>query len=81
MCEWKKDVEGIYNTTCDKVFYFDDSSNVEENEFKFCPFCGELIGIKDAKEPTNQQEQLLSSRPTGSKGVEVSCTDINNRKY
>lgn len=39
-CLWKfDDLDGIYESACGKNFFF-ETGTVEENGFKFCPFCG-----------------------------------------
>lgn len=45
MCRWfseSTDYPESYETGCGKGFVFNDDG-VSENEFKFCPFCGQAI--------------------------------------
>jgi predicted RNA-binding Zn-ribbon protein involved in translation (DUF1610 family) len=47
MCNWQNQEE-YYDTSCGKGFFF-DTGNLKENEFKFCPYCGEaIIEINDS---------------------------------
>ena len=41
-CEWKRDEEGVYYTSCKNQFVFMDEG-IKENEFKYCPYCGYRI--------------------------------------
>ena len=38
-CEWSEDDEGIFQTSCGGSFMFTDGTP-DENEFKFCCYCG-----------------------------------------
>jgi hypothetical protein len=38
-CTWEEDIDNNWSTGCDHVFGFVDGSP-EDNEFKFCPYCG-----------------------------------------
>jgi len=42
VCEWKKDEDGIYSTSCGDSFIF-TSYGTALNGFKFCPYCGSTI--------------------------------------
>lgn len=45
VCFWIRDSDsGAYDTECDQAFFF-DSGDVQENNFAFCPFCGERIQV------------------------------------
>ena len=49
-CDWIEDYEGNWTATCtDEIFVF-TTDGVEENGFKFCPYCGKKISIHKAKE-------------------------------
>lgn len=39
--------DGYYETNCKQAFFF-DTGNREENNFKFCPFCGGEILDREA---------------------------------
>jgi len=47
-CVWEKDNSDplYYNTSCDQGFLFYDGT-VQDNEFKYCPFCGRIIELKE----------------------------------
>ena len=45
-CKWKIDEDGIYHAECDNDFIF-DSGTIEENSFKYCPYCGKEIKESD----------------------------------
>ena len=43
ICVWLYDASHYkYDTDCESSFQF-SSDGVEENEFKYCPFCGRVI--------------------------------------
>jgi len=51
-CDWVEDFEGNWTATCnDDIFVF-NTDGVEENGFKYCPYCGKKINIHKAKEIT-----------------------------
>lgn len=39
-CEWAEDMDGNWDTGCNKVFVFLNYDGPEGNGFKFCPYCG-----------------------------------------
>lgn len=39
-CEWAEDMDGNWDTSCNKVFVFLNYDGPEGNGFKFCPYCG-----------------------------------------
>ena len=42
-CKWTYDENYYYyETECGNVFQF-DSEGIEENQFKYCPYCGKFI--------------------------------------
>ena len=41
-CTWKSLNNGTYETSCNHMFQLNDGSP-DDNEFKYCPFCGEMI--------------------------------------
>lgn len=44
-CEWILEDPAnsrVYETSCDKIMQF-SVDGIEENEFKYCPFCGKEI--------------------------------------
>jgi hypothetical protein len=45
-CEWREDGDGNWATGCDSMFTFTDAGPAE-NEFKFCPYCGGRLHIKN----------------------------------
>jgi rRNA maturation endonuclease Nob1 len=49
-CDWVEDYESNWTATCnDEIFVF-TTDGVEENGFKFCPYCGKTIKINRYKE-------------------------------
>lgn len=38
-CAWEQDEDGNYHTGCGHIFFF-DTGTAEENEAKFCLYCG-----------------------------------------
>jgi Zn finger protein HypA/HybF involved in hydrogenase expression len=57
-CIWNKFVEYsgstfeidhvYYETFCDNLFVAENGENIEENNFKFCPYCGgHIVEVKD----------------------------------
>lgn len=57
-CKWTyDDYHCVYETECDKAFYFDDSSNLDENNFKFCPYCGKIIEAIIPQEQDDDHKQ------------------------
>lgn len=41
-CRWNEDSDGMYNTECGRLWFF-DTGNVKENGAKFCVYCGRRI--------------------------------------
>ena len=42
-CKWKYDeIHDVYTTGCNDAFTL-ESGNLEENNMKYCPFCGNII--------------------------------------
>ena len=45
-CKWEawQDSEGsgCYDTECEQVQYFSEG-NIKENNYKYCPYCGDII--------------------------------------
>ena len=44
-CFWNEDDYGIYETECGNSFCF-EAGTIGENEFEYCPFCGQPITFK-----------------------------------
>lgn len=45
VCEWKYDEDlCFYETSCGNGQYFTDGK-VEQNKYKYCPFCGRKIKV------------------------------------
>jgi hypothetical protein len=42
LCAWQLDDDGVYETSCGG-FYGPTEGNVEDNRFRFCPYCGAPI--------------------------------------
>ena len=45
LCHWKKAddyAEDIFRTACKEMHYFPEYG-IEENKFKYCPYCGGII--------------------------------------
>ena len=38
-CTWEEDCEGYWNTACDNMFTLEEGTP-EENQMKFCCYCG-----------------------------------------
>jgi hypothetical protein len=38
-CVWDQDNDGVWETTCNQMFVFNDDGPIA-NKFKWCPFCG-----------------------------------------
>lgn len=53
-CHWSIDDFGgdsVYETQCGHSFYFDDASGADENDFRFCAYCGgKLVEVKTSDE-------------------------------
>jgi len=41
-CEWHEDEDGQYFTACGNTFEFCEGA-LDDNGFKFCPYCGNRI--------------------------------------
>ena len=41
-CTWKSLNNGTYETSCNHMFQINDGSP-DDNGFKYCPFCGEML--------------------------------------
>jgi len=49
-CTWEEDdVYGMYETECGNAFEIIEG-DIEENSFKFCPYCGRKIQEEVVKE-------------------------------
>jgi hypothetical protein len=44
-CAWQEHDDGRYDTACDNAFEF-TYGTPEDNDFKWCPFCGKSITIE-----------------------------------
>lgn len=55
-CIWEQDEEGNWQTDCDEMFVIIDGTP-EENQMKYCAYCGRLINQKlyNEREATNEQ--------------------------
>ena len=54
-CVWQQDDEGNWQTECDEMFVIIDGTP-EENQMKYCAYCGCAIEQKLYREETNEQE-------------------------
>lgn len=45
-CRWEWDVDGYYNTECKQAFCIMDGT-LEENDFKYCTYCGREIQVDE----------------------------------
>ena len=56
-CKWKYDEEyWYYDTACQQTYQFVDGG-LAENDFVFCPFCGEkIIATKEGRSRTSKGE-------------------------
>ena len=43
VCVWAEDDCGMYETTCNNSFQFNDGGGPVDNLFKFCAYCGKPI--------------------------------------
>lgn len=41
-CEWREDVDGDYETSCDNLFILIDGTPTD-NGMSFCPYCGRVL--------------------------------------
>lgn len=49
-CTWRVDAGGVWNTDgCGNTFASDDTGPLDEN-FLFCPFCGDPLRIKRVRD-------------------------------
>lgn len=48
-CEWKIDDDGIWQTGCGEFFVF-EADGPAENDFHFCPFCGQKLNVESEGE-------------------------------
>lgn len=47
-CQWVKNEDGMYDTSCKNTFVFHDSDDTpKNNDFKNCCFCGGLIEAQE----------------------------------
>lgn len=49
VCKWTSDDDGIYATECYKLHIFTSGGPIE-NFFKYCPYCGKFLVVKNYKE-------------------------------
>jgi len=43
-CKWTENSDGVYETECDQAFEF-IAGYLQENKFRFCPYCGGKIKV------------------------------------
>ena len=43
-CTWTQDADGIWNTSCGQAHEF-NTGTPEENEHRYCPYCGKVLDI------------------------------------
>lgn len=48
-CTWKQNEDGNWNTTCKNIFILMEGTP-EENEMRFCCYCGRVIRLTQPKE-------------------------------
>jgi hypothetical protein len=48
-CQWTRDEDGIYSTSCGGMWEFTDGS-YQDNSVKFCPYCGKGIAEPTCKD-------------------------------
>ena len=51
-CTWKYECPyeiGYYDTECGTAYYFEEGT-IEENDYRFCPYCGKRIVEEGTKE-------------------------------
>ena len=42
-CQWTLTKEQTYHTECSKVYSFPQGDDLDSDEFRFCPYCGEPL--------------------------------------
>ena len=51
-CEWTYDPDGYYETACGGAQVF-EIGDIDDNLYKYCPYCGkEIIEVVDANPST-----------------------------
>lgn len=53
-CEWKENEDGMWDTSCENTFVFDEGGP-EENEQKFCCYCGKPLKVVPFVYPTEEE--------------------------
>ena len=48
VCLWTEDKDSVWETTCGHSFIFNDGGP-HDNEFEFCPYCGQRIRVGPAQ--------------------------------
>lgn len=48
-CTWTQDIDGIWQTSCGQAQEF-TTGTLEENGYKFCPYCGKMLEAKEYEE-------------------------------
>jgi hypothetical protein len=51
-CKWLyDDMIDVYNSDCGQAYSFEASSDLEENHYRYCPWCGRQIEtLKEAED-------------------------------
>ena len=58
-CAWTQDSDGLYNTGCGHVWFF-DSGTAAENEAKFCVYCGGNLKANEYVEEPDDSSPPIS---------------------
>ena len=48
-CTWTQDADGIWHTSCGQAHEF-TTGTPEENEHRYCPYCGKVLEAKEHEE-------------------------------
>lgn len=42
-CDWEKDEDGVYWTSCNEGFVLNEPSSTKDHGFRFCCYCGKKL--------------------------------------
>ena len=49
LCTWTEDPDGIWYTSCEHAHEF-NTGTPEENQHRYCPYCGKVLEAKEHEE-------------------------------